>query len=615
MTRAILAALNLLAVGQAAAAFELVPRATGSLDTWLTSETSVALDGVLDNIGASGAFTEGVIEGLVIASPSKVDPDYWYTWTRDSALTLKCLADIFVTGTDSDLESIIKEYINAQSVIQGVSNPSGDFSDGSGLGEPKFNVDETAFTGSWGRPQRDGPALRATAMITYANYLISNGDNSTARDIIWPIVKNDLAYVSQYWNDTTYDLWEETLGSSFFTTAVQHRALVEGNAFAESIGESCANCVSQAPQILCFLQSYWTGSYILSNFANNGRSGYDANSLLGVIHTFDPDASTCDDATFQPCSDKALANHKGVTDSFRDVFSLNANISAGSAVAVGRYPEDVYQGGNPWYLATTAAAEQLYDAIYQWKKIGSIDITSTSLAFFQAIYPSAATGTYSSDSTTFTDIVSAVQTYADGYMSIVEEYTPSDGTLTEQFQRDNGAPLSASALTWSYAALLTAAARRSSTVGGSWGSSNGNTVPSTCSATSATGSYTSATNTAWPTAPVSSTRPSCTAPTEVAVTFQEIVTTTFGENVYLTGNITALSSWSTTDAILLSAADYRSAYNLWYVTLTLPAGESLEYKFFKENDGTVTWEDDPNRVFTVPSDCGVSTACINDEWQ
>lgn len=95
----------------------------------------------------------------------------YYTWTRDSALTLKTLVDNFIAG-DSALENTIKEYINAESIIQGISNPSGSLSDGSGLGEPKFNVNETAFTGSWGRPQRDGPALRATAMIAYANYLI-----------------------------------------------------------------------------------------------------------------------------------------------------------------------------------------------------------------------------------------------------------------------------------------------------------------------------------------------------------------------------------------------------------------------------------------------------------
>ena len=64
-----------------------------------------------------------------------------------------------------------------------------------------------------------------------------------------------------------------------------------------------------------------------------------------------------------------------------------------------------------------AAAEQLYDAVYQWNSAGSISITSTSLAFFQAIYPSAAVGVYASSSSTFTSIINAVMTYADSYMS------------------------------------------------------------------------------------------------------------------------------------------------------------------------------------------------------
>lgn len=65
-----------------------------------------------------------------------------------------------------------------------------------------------------------------------------------------------------------------------------------------------------------------------------------------------------------------------------------------------------------------AAAELLYDAVYQWKRIGSLNVTSTSLAFFQAIYPSAAVGTYSSSSSTFDSIIDAVMTYGDSYMSI-----------------------------------------------------------------------------------------------------------------------------------------------------------------------------------------------------
>ena len=271
----------------------------------------------------------------------------FFTWSRDSALTLKILVDTFVAG-DRSLEPIIQNYISAQAVLQAVVDPSGDLTDGAGLGEPKFDADGTAFTGAWGRPQRDGPALRATALITYATWLIANGKRANISTAIWPIISNDLSYVGQYWNQTGFDLWEETSGSSFFTIAVQHRALVEGNALAKQINKTCPGCVSEAPQILCFLQSFWNGIYIAANInEDNGRSRKDANTLLGSIHTFDPTAA-CDDSTFQPCSSRALANHKIVTDSFRSIYKINAGISEGHAVAVGRYPEDVYQGGNPW---------------------------------------------------------------------------------------------------------------------------------------------------------------------------------------------------------------------------------------------------------------------------
>lgn len=36
-------------------------------------------------------------------------------------------------------------------------------------------------------------------MVSYANWLIQNGYSSTAKDIVWPVVRNDLTYVAQYW--------------------------------------------------------------------------------------------------------------------------------------------------------------------------------------------------------------------------------------------------------------------------------------------------------------------------------------------------------------------------------------------------------------------------------
>jgi glucoamylase len=107
--------------------------------------------------------------------------------------------DRFEAGYTESLQTEIQNYIIAQSKVQGVSNPSGSLSDGTGLGEPKYNVDMSAFTGAWGRPQRDGPALRAAVLIAYGNWLVDNGYSSTAESIIWPILANDLAYVVQYW--------------------------------------------------------------------------------------------------------------------------------------------------------------------------------------------------------------------------------------------------------------------------------------------------------------------------------------------------------------------------------------------------------------------------------
>ncbi|OCL04422.1 carbohydrate-binding module family 20 protein [Glonium stellatum] len=617
---------------------KLDKRAT--VDSFIVTESPIALAGVLANIGSTGAKASGASSGIVVASPSTSDPDYFYTWTRDSALVFKALVDQFIATGNTTLQSEIDNYISAQAYLQTVSNLSGGLTTG-GLGEPKFNADMTAFTGSWGRPQRDGPALRATAMIAYSRWLVANGYTSTATNVVWPVINNDLSYVTQYWNQTGYDLWEEVSGSSFFTIAVQHRALVEGNTLAGQLGKTCANCVSQAPQILCFLQSFWGGSYIISNInVNNGRTGKDANSILGSIHTFDP-AAGCDDVTFQPCSPRMLANHKVVTDSFRSIYTINSGIAEGTAVAVGRYPEDSYYNGNPWYLNTLAAAEQLYDALYQYNTLGSITITSTSLAFWQDIYSSATTGTYSSSSSTFTALTNVLKTYADGYVAVVQEYTPSSGALSEQYSKSDGTPLSASDLTWSYASFLTMVAARNNVVPASWGEPSAMSVPSVCSSTSATGTYSTATSTVWPTFSSASSASttvtasstdtgtlttttttttetstsSCATATSVAVTFDELVTTYYGESVFITGSISQLGNWDTSSAVALSASSYTSSDPLWYVTISLPAGTTFQYKYIKkETDGSIVWESDPNRNYTVPTGCS-TTATESDTWR
>ncbi|KAF9039953.1 glycoside hydrolase family 13 protein [Panaeolus papilionaceus] len=98
---------------------------------------------------------------------------------------------------------------------------------------------------------------------------------------------------------------------------------------------------------------------------------------------------------------------------------------------------------------------------------------------------------------------------------------------------------------------------------------------------------------------VGSSRPAgSNQPTAIPVTFQEMATTTFGENIFLVGSVPSIGSWNTLSAIPLSAA----TYPVWSTTVSMPVNITFQYKFIrKETDGSVVWEADPNRQATVAS--------------
>ncbi|KAI0876868.1 alpha-amylase [Hypoxylon argillaceum] len=102
--------------------------------------------------------------------------------------------------------------------------------------------------------------------------------------------------------------------------------------------------------------------------------------------------------------------------------------------------------------------------------------------------------------------------------------------------------------------------------------------------------------------------------TTVAVTFNEVVTTSVGQTIKVVGSIAALGSWAPGSAIALSASQYTSSNHLWQTTVNLPPGTTFQYKYINvASSGAVTWESDPNRSYTVPTACNaVSTS---DTWR
>lgn len=75
------------------------------------------------------------------------------------------------------------------------------------------------------------------------------------------------------------------------------------------------------------------------------------------------------------------------------------------------------------YLGNFAAAEMLYQAASQWKRLGAINVTAISQPFFKDVYPSAKIGTIAASSPEFKKIIDAVVSYADSYMEIAVSRT------------------------------------------------------------------------------------------------------------------------------------------------------------------------------------------------
>ena len=432
-------------------------------------------------------------------------------------------------------------------------------------------------------------------------------NKTVVHDIYWPIILNDLRYVGQYWNNTGYDLWEEVHGSSFFTINAQHRALVQGAMMAEALNTTCQPC-EQAEQVLCFLRSnFWnqTGGYFTANINVNNvnRSQINADPILASIHVFDRNAS-CNASDYQPCNSQMLATHKVFVDSFRELYQINGNRTNGTGVLVGRYPEDTYYGGNPWPICTLAAAELLYDAAYQFEQAGQIEIDEYSLAFFQDIYPNATQQTYSGEE--MTNITDAMLDYADDFVDRVQIYLPQNGSISEQFNRSTGESLSASKLTWSFAAFVTAARRRSGDFPPSWGANgplaNTNLTAGQCNATSfnSTGLYNPARGAGAP-----SVDKSCKS----EIIFTCNATTMNGQNVFILGTTPDLGgSLNNESAIILplNPGNYTSTRPEWYADIWLPAGISIEYQYVLQNSTAATWTFENTTRTVNNTECGSS---------
>ncbi len=384
---------------------------------WYRQQHKRSLNYLLENISRDDTPV-----GFVVASPSKVQPNYYYHWVRDAALVMRSL-DIALPNS-SQKETLFDDYIQLVNHHQLTPTLTG-------LGEPKFNPDGTGYYGPWGRPQNDGPALRAITLMHYAFNLLKENKNEYVRKYLYRntlpargVIKKDLEYIAHNWRKVDFCLWEEVKGHHFYTRMAQRTAMYLGAKLADELGDSGAAAwyYLQAMELNKELEKHYSArkGYIVSTINRVGgldykKSNLDTSIILAVNHSWVPGLS------FGPNDPRVKQTAIKLVEAFKLKYPLNHN-SKKIGVAMGRYPEDTYYGGNPWFLLTNAMAEYYLNLSHLSKNKKD-----------QKRY--------------------AMQ--AEKFLLRVKKHMSSEGRMAEQFDMHTGFMLGAKDLTWSYASFLT----------------------------------------------------------------------------------------------------------------------------------------------------------------
>lgn len=457
-----------------------VPALSRALD--LNTQYARSIDLLMQNL-----FRVDVAPGAVIAAPSKQRPDYFYHWVRDAALVLEANMDLYQSGQLSGLQRqkmqkfFLDHVLFSQKTQQNALKVNG-------LGEPKFFVDGQVYNGPWGRPQNDGPALRASSLIRLLGIAIRENwpQLEELKRILYQaqlpaqsIIKADLEYVAKNWHEVNVDLWEEVYGFHFYTLMTQRKAMILGAQIAQAFGDPQAAQYyhQQYLRMNQELNRFWDGSrgYIYATLgysgtvqkpavAKNGssikvlnKSQLDAAVILGVLHT------EINDESFSFADDRVISTFQKSADSFNAIYQINKNTTV--APAWGRYPEDTYDGyqtnslGNPWVLCTAGAAEYLYRLAMTLRVRQSITLSQYNVEFFTktARVPNAHIGQVLVRGTQeHREMLQNLMTEADRYLSRVLLHGNPDGSLSEQMNRQSGFMQGAPNLSWSHASVITA---------------------------------------------------------------------------------------------------------------------------------------------------------------
>lgn len=383
-------------------------------------------------------FANIQMNGAIIASPSKQNPDYFYDWIRDSAIAMGLIEKWYESSHAVGYKERLLNYVSWSQKLQHQEAPLPGYDI---LGEPKFYVDGHPYSGPWGRPQNDGPALRATVLIRFAHQLLDNNETNYVTTNLYNnsldpnsmgVIKMDLEYTAHHWMEKNFDLWEEVLGDHFFTAMAQQKALFEGAALARRLHDDDAAVYyeQQAKLLSTRLKQHIDPNHKIIQATLAPHPGpqktleLDSSVILGVL------LNPHENSDFYPGSTYVRNTVQALYEQFDWLFPINSNHS--EEILFGRYPGDTYDGyqnnslGNPWFILTATMAE------YYYTLADNLILTQSNQ-----------------------DKIAKHIVMGDNYLKLIKQYAP-EMKLREQINLNTGIQQGASSLTWSYVAVLRA---------------------------------------------------------------------------------------------------------------------------------------------------------------
>ena len=437
---------------------------------WTEAEQIRATELLWPNLNPPGS-----VKGTVVASPSRHQPDYFYHWVRDAGLVLDPVVTFFETSSTGWKENnrrILWDFVQL-SRRQQLNPAMGQ------LGEPKFNVDGSAYQGPWMRPQNDSPAVRANTLIRFAHALLneSSANEARVREQLYggripaqTVIKSDLEYIAYHWKEPGFDLWEEVMGMHFYTLMVQRRAMLDGADLARRLGdfEGAEFYEATAREMGPVIERFWDSSkgFIQATHGHQHgphKEGLDVAVVLAALHGQRPDG------WFGVTDDRVIATAEKLRSRFLETYPINHKGIVG--VLIGRYVEDSYDGvevgreGNGWVLATAAFAEFNYRLANHYESTSTIPVTSRNIDYFKNAVAHLADRlhvgqTIHRSDPLFRAFLEGIRQQGDNYLLRIKYHSNSEGTLAEQMNRYTGMQQGARDLSWSYAGFITAIQER-----------------------------------------------------------------------------------------------------------------------------------------------------------